>query len=468
MLNAILFSLTVVGCNGVSALATATSFLSPDRANEEDTPVKELAQDPVTSSPESEVPDVVEELRAWLYKHFGIVGLVILSLGWWVVSKIRWGWFRQFPGIRSVLARRSLSPLPKSAPNRFTVAIAQLDGDTNEETRTLLAQSLADVSSLDTTLFERAIPLSTGNIRVAVESGHVQAREYLAESGADVLIWGVVLRHDGQSIPKLFWTTSASDGFSIAPDRYPINPDLELPEIFWKDLAQVLHLLVEHGVTRSSSEGKSVDSTELSSYIDKVSSLLRGSTAQGWSAETKTRVKFILANALVTLGERSGEPRHLDEAKTLYRDVLTTWTRESSPMRWADGSARLGKTIVLKAEASAGTTEIEEAVRIFRDVIVVVETTHDANQIGLAKMFLGNGLKSVALGDSTVQRYKEAIAVYREVEQCWQRGRSPDRWASLQLNFGIVLRQLGEFEIVNTLEGADIGLLSYNQKLWIA
>lgn len=66
----------------------------------------------------------------------------------------------------------------------------------------------------------------------------------LAESGADVLIWGRVLRNGEQAVPKLWWTTARALPLESRPGRYQLTPELEFPPVFREGLNALLDLLV--------------------------------------------------------------------------------------------------------------------------------------------------------------------------------------------------------------------------------
>ena len=72
----------------------------------------------------------------------------------------------------------------------------------------------------------------------------MSARALLKASGADVLIWGVVLKQGGKSLPKLYWTPARDVAQSPTPARYQMTEALSLPTLFWQDLTNVLGLLV--------------------------------------------------------------------------------------------------------------------------------------------------------------------------------------------------------------------------------
>ena len=77
----------------------------------------------------------------------------------------------------------------------------------------------------------------------------------------------------------------------------------EMPPVFWTDLSHWLGLLVEtHAEQLLSLKGHySVD--RLTPFIERARNLLNAH-AQGWDADARSKVRFLLANALLAYASR--------------------------------------------------------------------------------------------------------------------------------------------------------------------
>ena len=128
-------------------------------------------------------------------------------------------------------------PLPKAQQDRFTVAIARLENDKDQQIENLIIEALRGMRGVRIVLFDRLISLEGPVPEECEHRGHSTAHEYLDESGADVLIWGTVVAHDGRTAPRLFFTNHLLGKRSTEP--YVLY-DFQLPQIFWDDLADVL------------------------------------------------------------------------------------------------------------------------------------------------------------------------------------------------------------------------------------
>jgi tetratricopeptide (TPR) repeat protein len=218
-----------------------------------------------------------------------------------------------------------------------------------------------------------------------------------------VLIWGVVLRQEGKSAPRLYWTT-LHDGKRAKEPYQPKN--FQLPDLFWNDLVEVLRLVVvTHASTLHAQEGHFI-AAQLPPFIGRVRQLLKQSSRpHEWH-----EVQFSLGNTLLTLGEQSGAQESLEDAVQAYQEVLQAWTREQMPLQWAMTQHNLGTALQLLGEREAGTTHLEEAVQAYRAAL----QEHTREQVPLAWAMTQNNLGSTLriLGEQT----KEGLLLCEALE----------------------------------------------------
>jgi hypothetical protein len=323
-------------------------------------------------------------------------------------------------------------PLPKATPDVFTVALARLEGD-DEKTRIepTLAQDLQELSAsngIAVLEFPRTI---TADSAADVQTGHARAREWLKQSGAQVLIWGKIVTANGKSVPKLYWTTAERSNPKKPTDRYVLGEDLRLPPVFQSDLSDILRLLV---VTQSAAfngeEGHFV-ADRLRPFIERVRHLLEGDAAKNWTAEDIARTKLVLGDALSTVGEQSGDNAALSEAIELYKEALEGLTRQQYPLDWAMTQDKLGNALRNLGERESGTQHLTDAVAAFQAALqertqtrVPLDWAVTQNNLGLALADLGERTHDTsklceALGDhvgawqvfSVAAPYNASIAV---------------------------------------------------------
>ena len=326
-----------------------------------------------------------------LFGGFGLFLFGLVVLLWW----LWWNWdkIQNRPGVSSIISWISRKTLQKADPERFAVAIAHLQNDKDHEHEALIAEALKGFEGVQVLRADRTIsPLDE-----KVEAGHEKAREYLKESGAHILIWGLVHHISGEDAPRLYWTTSRESKRS----KEVYQPEgFKLPELFWNDLVEVLGLVV---VTQSAEffadEGHFI-ADKIEPFIKKVRDLLESAELQGRdtdATDTRVKVRVILADSLNTFGKQAGKNEPLEEAVGAYREALKEWTRDRVPLDWA-----------------------------------------------MTQNNLGNALGRLGERESGTKRLEEAVGAYREALKEWTRDRVPLDWAMTQNNLGIALQTLGE------------------------
>jgi tetratricopeptide (TPR) repeat protein len=156
-----------------------------------------------------------------------------------------------------------------------------------------------------------------------------------------------------------------------------------------------------------------------------------------------------LGNALQTLGGRESGTTTLQQAVTSYREALKEFTRERSPLDWAETQDNLGTTLARIGARESGTETLRAAVAAYRELL---EEGHHIPDIvlpnGLAPMHnnLGNALVRIGARESGTSTLQEAVAAYREALKEYKREQFPLEWASTQNNLGNAFRELGERE----------------------
>ena len=403
------------------------------------------------TSTSQKTPNLYEEFKRRLYQRLGLSGLVVLLVlggvvgAWW-----NWNTVRTLPGIEPILVWLARGGLPEADPRRFTVALAHLENDEARQSEDLIFEALheqfdsPEKNAVQILRFDRTIQRGGVDLEASVNAAHKEARAYLDQSGADVLIWGAVLKEGDERVPKLFWTTRSDLERVRDWGRYPMRA-LEPPEVFFADLAEILGLLVVTGDSEFRSlEGHFV-ADRIGPFIKWVRTLL-SSSGKGWSKESRVRVGIVLADSLLTLGRQAGTDDALLEAIVLYRGMLQERTRARVPLDWATTQNRLGNALWSLGERESGTARLEKAIAAYREALE--ERTRERVPLDWAatQTNLGSVLAILGERESGTARLEEAIAAFREALKELTRERVPLDWAATQANLGGALTSLGERE----------------------
>jgi tetratricopeptide (TPR) repeat protein len=339
--------------------------------------------------------------------------------------------------VATIRTQFSQAPLPTADPQRFAVALAHLEYDQDQQYERLIREVLRDFDGVQLLQFDRTISLVGTQPEEREQQGHTQARQWLKDSGVHVLIWGLVLRQDGKSAPRLYWTTLQAH--KRAKEAYqPEN--FKLPDLFWNDLAEVLRLVVATQNSKFLAQEGRFIADQLTPFMTRVRRLLdKNAGRQGWSD-----IQFVLGNALLTFGEQTGTNKPLEEAVAAYRDALKERTRERVPLDWAMTQNNLGNALWTLGERESGTARLEEAVTAYRDALKEYTRERVPLQWARTQNNLGAALQTLGQRESGTARLDEAVAAYRDALKERTRERVPLQWATAQSNLGNALSILGE------------------------
>jgi len=429
-------------------------------------------------------------------QRFGVPFTVLLTLSvaggfvWW-----NWNDIAKRPGVDWVLDLIKRRPIPPAAVGRLTIAVAHLEDDKNREQEKQLLAGLEDFEGVETLTIDRTVAWpASGTERENKKKAEEEARRLLEQSGADVLIWGRVIKNT----MRLYWTASRDVSGAKASGNYqPQSAEsLALPEAFWGDLKQILGLLSQSRLAELTDQPGQYVADKLKPLIDQVRLLVQ-SREGAWNPETLAGVQFALANALWDLGEQSGTNEPLEESIELYHKVLDQVSRERAPLQWALTENRLGNALARLGEQTdtrekgmprlqaavdayrealkeytreraprdwAGTQvnlgnvleifgrrerdrgKLEEAAKAYGEALKELPRESEPLTWAMAQMSLGNALETLGEMESESARLEEALTAYGEALKVYDPAREPLDWARAKFNVGSALRALGERE----------------------
>jgi tetratricopeptide (TPR) repeat protein len=336
-------------------------------------------------------------------------------------------------------------PIPIADPRRFSVALAHLAHDENQELERLIVESLRDLAGVQILRFDRTISAEGAVPEESERSGHEMARALLRESTAEVLIWGTVLSQSGRNVPRLYWTTAESR----ARSRQPYLPEnFQLPQIFWEDLAEILRLVTVTQSQELFARRGQHTAPELAPFVDKVRNLISGSQSrEGWTGAVLAQITFICAMGFQKLGEQTSRLDYLAESARYYRDAVREWSHEKFPSEWAAARNGLGVALGMLGSLEPGSALLEEAAEIFCDLLRGEATREQRPALWASvQNNLGNALLRIGERKSEIETLKKAMDAYREAIQEWTRNRFPLDWAILQNNLGYALQVVGNLQ----------------------
>ena len=112
---------------------------------------------------------------------------------------------------------------PSRQTRRFVVGLAPLRGDEKDEMRRFIRDELRKTDRELRVVEVEMAPKAEDREDLTTEEGRNEIKRALAASRADILIWGEVIRVEGDSLPRLFIATANAGpevGQGIATERY--------------------------------------------------------------------------------------------------------------------------------------------------------------------------------------------------------------------------------------------------------
>jgi hypothetical protein len=345
-------------------------------------------------------PEFGALLAKWVADYLGFAEPIIPASAVGLLTAlvtIWWNWekVQKLPGVAWLLQQwRSTpapTPLPTPTPGRFSVAVAHLENDQNGEQERILIEALAETRAVQVLRFDRIIDTQDDNLDEAARKGHQQARELLGESGADVLIWGTVLRSADINIPKLRWTTARALPLEQHSRRYPPTSELDLPEVFQNDLTDLLDLLVL--TTRDYiSPAETYTRGPLPAFIERVHKLLT-THAGSWPRPTAVKLLFAFGDLCLVYGTQNWrEDKILKIAQESYRAGLPKDRDDYLSPRHAEALFNCAKAHFHRGVCLPDTDQLAQAIPLYEAAAYLSSGGRDDWLYMMAKLDLGHVL----------------------------------------------------------------------------
>jgi tetratricopeptide (TPR) repeat protein len=155
----------------------------------------------------------------------------------------------------------------------------------------------------------------------------------------------------------------------------------------------------------------------------------------------------LLGDSLLRLGELEPGSARLEEAVSAYREALKQYTRDRSPLQWAQVQNNLGNALRALGTREVGVRRLEEAVIAYQDALKEFTRERVPLDWAMVQSNLGVSLRALGKREKEPTRLKEAVVAYRNALKESTRDRAPLMWAQTQNNLGNALRELGEREV---------------------
>lgn len=356
-------------------------------------------------------------------------------------------------------------PLPKAAEGRFAILVTGFEGDEDQnkdgegDTTTGLVQGFME---LNAQVFGGARTGEAANIKSFqilttkrilekpkgadpdwnTMQGHEEARKWLEESGASVLVWGQVLARGAERVPVVHLTGRREQG---GGGRYPLGQNIEMPQALAKDVGAVLHLVV---LTESSGldvNGGSYMAEQLKPFMQKAQALLGSAKLrEAFGGKKLGDIRWALGNAQWRYGEQKGDRAVLEKAEASFKEAAKDFDKEAHPEQWAAMRMSRANVLQILGESEGDDAKLRDAVVLYREALEVQMRERVPLQWATTQNNLGIALSILGERESGTKTLEEAVEVYRQALLEYTRERVPLQWAATQNNLGGALNSLAK------------------------
>ncbi|MEO0820489.1 MAG: tetratricopeptide repeat protein, partial [Pseudomonadota bacterium] len=248
-----------------------------------------------------------------------------------------------------------------------------------------------------------------GDFDAAMDAAAAGAERLLEETGADVVLWGRVVREDRELTLRLHHPRAAEPQRS---DYTLEDSTLTLELDFASDLGA---LIVAKGVLAAETTSEE-DGGFLVPRMREAVRLLQPLTAsppQGLSNRQLGDLYEAHGRAQSQLGLQSGAHQPLLESIALYELAAEAYDTAGERSEWGRTQNNLGNALWALGQRESGTARLEEAVRAYR--LALEENTRDRVPLVWAQTQnnLGNALRTLGARESGTARLEEAVRAYR-------------------------------------------------------
>jgi hypothetical protein len=153
------------------------------------------------------------------------------------------------------------------------------------------------------------------------------------------------------------------------------------------------------------------------------------------------------AHALQLEGTENGNSTALEEAKTVYEQLLNFFKHTFDITDLVDLHWRLGSTLGIMGERSTQPYYLERARDVFKAAIDILNREKHPKDWAMTQLNLGNVLKELAKRQSqsdAANTDKEALTAFTNALDACDKERFPFEWANVQYSMGGALLNNGE------------------------
>ncbi|TAM06386.1 MAG: hypothetical protein EPN70_05950 [Paraburkholderia sp.] len=233
------------------------------RIDESDSPCKSPQEEQPKDAPVAPtLSDAGNAVYARLAKLLGARGAKRLKVAWLTTLVIAltvgsvWPYrdaISDVPVVADTIENVVGSPLPTALPGEITILVAEFDGDKDHATEQLLLTWMGERRLAALALGRHIhVPTSLTSLQSRQDAEKV-AQQYLAKTGAQLLVWGKVHRAESGPVLEIHYTVPPNTTLFVTWRLYCTNGQQVVSVVFAEDLVSAIRteLKVEEDARRA-------------------------------------------------------------------------------------------------------------------------------------------------------------------------------------------------------------------------
>ena len=158
------------------------------------------------------------------------------------------------------------------------------------------------------------------------------------------------------------------------------------------------------------------------------------------------------ANLDVTLADRNGEPKRLDDAKEKITAALAVLDPAADRIHWAEAQNNLAIVQRVQGTNAHDVALVRQSLKTYEQVLPVFD--RQTFPVDWASTNGNIAIAHTAIGamEASIAEFEQAVSFYRLAFEEITRERAPVFWAKLNYNYGMTLQVIGQMK-------SDVGLL---------
>lgn len=348
------------------------------------------------------------------------------------------------------LVYRISHPLPHVDRSQYVVLVSDLAGDDGARTQSRrvseqLARQFADLgaeSPIRIVRWPRTLLQSSDADQIrAGAAAEREGQRWLAQSGARILVWGVVRKDNAELVVRL-----------VRPNQVRVDAGLQRPfqdDAFQAalvgEVAPALAATIAADAAPAYQTG-TFNGEVLAPLVERLRPLLHSDSLP---TNAKLTVTAAFADAATTLGIQTGSNDLLNEAIAAYRAELDVLSEPDLPpgldirAKTTTTHVNLGRALTMLGRRETGAAHLNEAVSEFEQALSAVAPGARSRAWALVETNLGIALTLIGERENDSARFSAAAAALRDAQSGIDRKADPRRWAVTASALGAALQQVG-------------------------